>query len=169
MPVLRLRPAGQQGTLPRMRNANSCNWGQSMKRLPWILASVNAIVNLTFLAWCWCQDEQGQGGVLLPLILALINFPASLLAFPLGWIIAVLAQGSLHDHPYVLCSLTFVPIGFAQYYLIGVAIRKLTNWRLYRRRRLTSGLCLKCGYDLRATPDRCPECGTPAIMTEAKA
>jgi hypothetical protein len=53
--------------------------------------------------------------------------------------------------------LLIVPHWFA-----ALSFAALPGYRLASRlrRRQPPGLCPSCGYDLRATPDRCPECGT---------
>ena len=43
-----------------------------------------------------------------------------------------------------------------------LALRRLAHMR--DRRRIFSGLCPSCGYDLRASVGRCPECGTDASL-----
>ena len=45
------------------------------------------------------------------------------------------------------------------------SIFELLVWQK-RRRQQRIGLCIHCGYDLRATPNRCPECG--AIPNSSK-
>jgi hypothetical protein len=49
---------------------------------------------------------------------------------------------------------------FATLFAIPPLLR-FRAWRRHRRRAM-AGTCAKCGYDPRATPERCPECGTIA-------
>jgi hypothetical protein len=61
-----------------------------------------------------------------------------------------------------------LPVGdgaFPYWLAVGLTLVAPVSWgigRIQHRQRLRSAmnLCSQCGYDLRATPQRCPECGT---------
>jgi predicted RNA-binding Zn-ribbon protein involved in translation (DUF1610 family) len=52
---------------------------------------------------------------------------------------------------------------------IGAVLPLTASHRIVRTRRRRkqnrAGLCTNCGYDLRATPEKCPECGTIPRIT----
>lgn len=66
-----------------------------------------------------------------------------------------LAVKNVWDWTMVALLFFAVVPGIAVGYLTGFGARRL-QLETYRKKR---GLCLRCGYDLRATTGRCPECG----------
>jgi hypothetical protein len=67
-------------------------------------------------------------------------------------------QNSFLTIPYwSICALLFLWPGLL------VLIRHIP------RRKARMGYCRKCGYDLRASADRCPECGTEIPVSAVKA
>ncbi|HVT87426.1 MAG TPA: hypothetical protein VHD56_01125 [Tepidisphaeraceae bacterium] len=69
--------------------------------------------------------------------------------------------------------IAFWSIGFPYWFVITLTsvapaiflILREKEW--WRKRRLKKGLCEHCGYDLRASTGRCPECGTEIPKIES--
>src|SRR5690242_18442942 len=60
-----------------------------------------------------------------------------------------------------LMSLPYLMAAVLPVWLLVAILRGVTEHANERRAsRVIRGQCIKCGYDLRATPERCPECGT---------
>lgn len=88
----------------------------------------------------------GLGADLLPGTLS-IAFVEALLGIDHGFaptLLITLVQGTLLN------------LILAVYMLLIYGIQKL-----FRKPPIPAGCCRKCGYDLRASPIRCPECGEP--------
>jgi hypothetical protein len=77
-----------------------------------------------------------------------VNYVRVLRPLPgVAWVVISGYTGRLHIKNWLVLTLLAMPPA-------------LTLWLRWRRRHLRGpGHCLQCGYDLRETPTRCPECG----------
>ena len=65
-------------------------------------------------------------------------------------------KGFITQHRLIVVPYRWIALMFA--FLPAVGLIVIVRSR--RSRRATDSRCRTCGYDLRATPQRCPECGT---------
>ena len=98
-----------------------------------------AVVNGQLVAWCVALCSDGSFNPAVPYHLFGVRVPHQL--------------GSSA----VALALLSIPVtGVATLVFLG---SPALERRSTRRQNPRAGLCVRCGYDLRATPGRCPECG----------
>jgi hypothetical protein len=81
-------------------------------------------------------------------------------------LVLLVTVAALAGCPLLCILLGLLPSGQSNWYVAAavlpfVLLILIAFGDLRRRQtRADEGRCAHCGYDLRATPDRCPECGT---------
>lgn len=76
-------------------------------------------------------------------------------------------DGHLWRPPDGFCRFATVPVAFLFLLTSILPLRSIVRF-IRRRLRGRSGRCAFCGYDLCATPDRCPECGAVPMGSATK-
>ncbi|GEM_PF-6157584 len=80
--------------------------------------------------------------------------------------LSLLISGTPAPSPWAVRNMWLLPLCFL---LLTLVLPVLwLNSYVKKQRRLKHRLCLACGYDLRASKERCPECGT-AIPADSAA
>jgi hypothetical protein len=90
----------------------------------------------------------------------ILTLLALLSLLPLGFSLFLLCASLVNDHPDFAPSLPILLILLS----LGLPLARLICFMIDRRR--DELVCPTCGYDLRATPERCPECGT--VITQRR-
>ena len=95
---------------------------------------------------------------------ALISNPVSTHQWPTGTFYGF-SYARTHDEHSTLIAASAPEAGVVAFTCIMLSTTVVPVCRY--RRRIKHGVCHQCGYDLRATPERCPECGTEAKTADA--